>query len=39
MNLNPIAFDPPITSHIRSQHIANINFEQDTGITSQKMKV
>ena len=29
MNLNPVAFEPPITSHIRSQHIANINCEQD----------
>ena len=29
MNLNPIAFEPPITSHIRSQDIANINCEQE----------
>ena len=29
MNLNPIAFEPPMTSHIRSQHIANINSEHD----------
>ena len=29
MNLNPIAFEPPMTFHIRSQHIANINSEYD----------